>query len=314
MTHGVRLVNIDGAWTSESERSQMEVDTAQEVSDGTAKNAEQDNRLSTLEATKIGPPWTQDPTSHDLYPETGTGDAGIGTLESPVAHVAIGTQEGAGVSGIEGALVDNDDLSGGGILLIGIRDVDPQNPPNPPVENSPVWVLGNPVLLGNQVMVELSQEITEDHEVVFGPTTTLNNRHFSPLLLGQKKVYSQIEEETDAGDYDVLDQGDVEIVSLTLASSYVVGATFTFSVYLENNGNKTTAFDVLLKLDGATVVTYERDVNGSGGIVTDSFPIQTPVNAGQVISLDVNAASTHGNSQGWVMGSKQVTTIRIQQG
>jgi hypothetical protein len=260
-------------------------------------------------------PWQVADVTFDLYPNTDPGNAGIGTLEKPVSHVAIGTQEGTGVSGIEGLLLDNDDLQGGGIMLFGVRDVDPANPPDPVIENSPVFVIGNPVALGNQVMVELSQAITEDHEVVFGPTITLSGgRHFAPLVLGPKKVYSQSEEATDAADHNVLDLGDVEIVSLTLVNSYVVGATFTFSVFLENLGGKATEFDVLLKLDGVTQGTYERSFTGSGGVVTDSFPITATVNAGQVISLDVNAISTAPQSQGWVMGTTQESLLRVQQG
>ena len=294
------------------------IETVQKEQDSDSEQIKNDLNAHTQNKTdphETLVPWDVDGTVFNLYPNTTSpNDAGIGTLEKSVAHIAIGTQEAPGTGGMEGFLMDMADADGGGVLLMGLRGVDPANPPSPVVENSPVWVLGNPVVLGNQVMVELDQPITADHEVLFGPTVTLNGRHFSPLLPGPEKVYSQTETATDATDVNVLDLGEVEIVSLTLVNSYVVGATLFFQVYLENLGNQATDFDVILKVDGVEAARYPRTFIASGGVVAESFPIQNPINAAQVLSLDVEATSTGPQSQGWVRGALQTTTIRIQQG
>lgn len=261
-------------------------------------------------------PWDVDATSGDLYPDTIVpGDAGIGTIEKAVAHVAIGTQENVGTSGIEGALLDNSDANGGGLMLIGIRDVDPQNPPDPPVENSQVWLLGSPVYVGSQLYLEVPRTLTADHEVLIGPSVdSPSGRHYAPLILGPEKVYSQTQEVTDATDYNVLDAGEVEIVSMTLTDPYVVGSSASFSVYLENLGNKVTLFDVILKINGVEAGRYHRELVSNGGVVSDAFPTQNALSAADAISLDVEATGTAPQSQGWVRGTIQQTVIRISQG
>ena len=252
----------------------------------------------------------------DLYPNTIVpGDAGLGTIEKAVAHVAIGTQENVGTSGIEGLLGDNSDANGGGLMLIGIRDVDPQAPPDPPVENSQVWLLGAPVYIGSQMYLEVPQVLTADHEVLIGPSVTSpSGRYFSPLFLGPEKVYSQTQEATDTTDVNVLDAGEVEIVSMTLTDPYVAGSSAAFSIYLENLGNKATLFDVILKVNGVEVGRYHRELVENGGVVSDSFPTSNAMNAADVITLDVDATGTAPQSLAWVRGTIQPTLIRISQG
>lgn len=295
-----QIANITGLEDEQAAQDQA-------LADHTADEGDPHNTLK---------PWDVDAASGDLYPDPIVpGDAGIGTLEKAVAHIALGTQEDVGTSGIEGALLDNPDANGGGLMLIGIRDVDPQNPPDPPVENSQIWLLGSPVYVGSQIYLEVPRTLTADHEVLIGPSVEFSSgRHYAPLILGPEKIYSQTQDVTDATDYDVLDTGDVEIVSMTLTDPYVVGSSAAFSVYLENLGNKATLFDVILKVNGVEAGRYHRELVGNGSVVSDAFPTQNPLSAADVLSLDVEATSTHAQSQGWVRGTTQATTVRISQG
>ena len=260
-------------------------------------------------------PWKVDPAGGDLFPEMPTGTPGIGKLEACVDYIAIG---GQGTDAMEGMIYQRDDSDQGGVTVLGLRNVDPQNPPAPPLAgNAPLELNGSAtIVMTGGLWIELQQAIDTDHELILQPSQTLaDGRIVAPIVVGPEKVYTQQEQATDNQDHDVLDSGEVEIVSLTLTNSYAVNvSTFSFRVMLDNPGNQSTLFDVILKVDGVEAGRYPRTLVGNNAVVADSFPIQTPVTAGQVISLDVEAISTGPQSQGWVRGTLQPTTITIGQG
>lgn len=272
--------------------------------------------LDTVGTEKIGPPWQQDETSGNLFPnEINSATPGVGTASNPVNHVSIGS---AGDEGAEGYLTQRMALDGGGVSLIGYKGYDPDNPAVRPVRgNAYLELNGNAVLVATGgLWIEIQDQITEDHECIFGPSATLSDgRHFAPLLLGQKKVYAYTESAEDALDYDVLDVGEVEVVSMTLVNAYAKDvSTFGFSVVLDNPGGKNTRFITILKLDGTEMQRYSRTVNGNSITLNDSVTLGNDVSAGQVISLDVEAIGSHGQSQGWVRGTDTPTRIEIKQG
>lgn len=316
MTVAVRLEDLGDGWTSEAERSQMEADAATSIETSTSKNIEQDGRLDTLEAEKIGPPWEQDPASGDLYPlEFGAGDPGIGSAAHPVSHVAFGHQ---GEFGSEGFLHERGAADGGGLLVVAYRGVDPDSLPGYPYDgNAYLELNGSATLIATGgLWLQLSQTIAEDHEVIIGPSVTLpDGRFFSPLKVGPEKIYQHSQQATDALDYNVLDQGEVEIVSMTLTNDYTVSvSTFSYSVQIDNPGNKDTTFQIIVKVDGLEVTRRSRTLNQNSVNVSDSATIQNALSVGQVVSLDVQAESSHASSQGWVRGTVSPTSIKTQQG
>lgn len=318
MTVAVRLVDMGGGWNTEAERSALEAGTASSISDSSAKNTEQDARLDTLEAEKIGPPWTLDPTSGDLYPVEHNADTpGIGTVDNPCGHLAIGP---AGAAGMEGFLYPRDPAAGGGLAVVGLAGADPENPPPSPVQGNAMLVLNGAAVLvaTGGLWIEVSTPITEDHEVIFGASSALpDGRNFAPILVGPEKVYTFREYEEDAADHNVLDLGETEIVSMTLVNSYAANvSTFGFSIELENLGGKNTIFDVILKIDAVEVGRTSRTINNASVVVSENTILSNALTAGQIISLDVDAVGTHGQSQGWVRGAppKPPTSIDIQQG
>ena len=264
----------------------------------------------------LGYTWKQDPTYRDLYPELYAGETpGIGTIDNPVNHVSIGHQ---GAGGSEGFLVERSALDGGGVSVIGIKGLDPSNPPPRPVQgNTIVELNGTATLVASGVLwLELATPLTEDHEVILGDSTTLaDGRHFSPLLLGPKKIYQFSEFAEDAADYDVLTLGETEIVSLTTTNSYAADvSTFSYGVTLDNAGGQDTIFDIIIKLNGVEVGRDTFTYQGVGQRFSDSGTISSAVTAGDVISLHVDATGTHPNSEGWVRGTARATRIEIQQG
>ena len=293
-TRAVRLIDMTGT-ALPSDLAEEEIQTGVRIADA------------------VGKPWAVDGATGDQYPSV---DAGLGRITDPVAHVAVGHQDTE--SGIEGVIIERTDENGGGIQIIGIRDLDPALPaPDPVVANAPSEIAGDPILLTGRVWVQVDAPITADYEVLAGPSqSTQDGRHFAPLIMGPKKIYQYEETASSPADVDVLTiGGEVEIVALTLVNAYPVEVSvFAFQVQLENLSNKTTAFDVIFKADGIEASREAHALNRNTLFVSGSFPIDAPLIAGQVISLDVEAVGTHAQSQGWVMGSIALTEIQMKHG
>ena len=263
----------------------------------------------------LGYTWKQDPTYRNLYPELYAGETpGVGTADSPVNHIVMGH---TGTLGSEGFIAEREAADGGGLLVAGYKGVDPATPTNPVQGNAFLELNGSAVLVASGALwVELSNPITETHEILLGESSTLTDgRHFSPLLLGSKKIFTFYEFAEDVSDYDVLTLGETELVSLTTTNSYAADvSTFSYGVTLDNAGGQDTIFDIILKVNGVEVGRDTFTYQGVGQRFTDSGKITSAITAGDIISLHADATGTHPNSEGWVRGTTRATKIEIQQG
>lgn len=300
MAFGVRIVGYDIAGLSEVERCDAETAAGQKVEDS------------------IGPPWTQDPIKGDLYPLSfGGGTPGLGQVDTPVNHLAIGT---TGEDGSEGFLVERPDSSGGGLLVIAYKGFDPENPPPDPIEaNAPIELAGNAVFVAGALGVMVASEFDKDHEVIFGPTVTLSDgRIFAPLQVGPEKVYGQEQTVTDVRDYDVLTIGGEVLVidpGLTLLLDYAANvSSISLSLLLENLGTRDTIFDVIVKKDSVEVGRTSRTVNSGQLTVSETAQLVNPALTSSVFEVFVEAIGTHQKSEGFVRGAISTSTLSIRQG
>lgn len=270
--------------------------------------------LAGLLDEKVGLPWKVKEITGDLYPGDGV-DPGIGTLDDPVNHLAVGHRS---PSGMEGLLAERNALEGGGLMVLGQRDTDPDAPVVPPVQgNAIVELNGNAILVATGgLWLQVQSPLLVDHEILVGPSTQIgSSRHFAPVIVGPEKVYEHFESAENPNDLNIRDTGETEIVSMTLTNDYTAYvSSFSFQIHLDNPGKKQTDFDVILKANAVEAARYTRSFTENGGLVSDAITLQLPRVIGDVISLDVDATPTHGQAQAWVRGTIQPTSIQISQG
>lgn len=262
--------------------------------------------------------WDTDPATGDMYPlgASAEKDSGIGTLAKGAGHLILGNA--AVADGMEGAISRRPAIVGGGVEVIGSKQLDPQQPIVRPIKGDAyVELNGSAVLVATGgLWIEMASPLDKDHELLIGPSTQIaDGRYFSPLVLGGEKVYTYFDEATDPRDLDVLDVGEVLIVSLTMTNDYAADvSSFSFSVLVENTASKLSLFDIILKLDGVEVDRYPRSVSGGELTISDTAIIGSPVSTGQVATMYVEATGTNPQSQAWVRGATQASKLRVQQG
>ncbi len=270
-------------------------------------------------AKLLGPPWKIS-SEGDLLVDSVNGETpGIGGYDNSPAFYAVGE---ATTLGVEGFTAYRQATGAGGGACVGWRNEQLPSGGVLPEANAPWEIRGNAVMLtAETVLLETPNPITEDYYLIATPSIQgADGKHYAPLALGPRVVYSQRDTATDTRDLDVTDTS-VQVVSLTLANSYpnAEDINFTYGVQLQENGGRTVIFTVDFYLNAAPpsapTFSIEASMSGNSQYLTQTYAdLADPLTAGDVITMWVTGVGTQQLSDGWVMGSIQPSLLEVKQG
>ena len=261
--------------------------------------------------------WKVDPATGDMYPEgpAPSNDAGIGTVDNSPLFVAVG---GQGAQSVEGYMSGRQD---GGNAIVGYRGESPTRNILP-TANAPVELAGTAlVATAETFLIETSgSSSTDEHYAILSETIVYQGKNYRALLVGPRYVPTLTDSATDTRDIDVTDTTEL-VVSVTLSNAYPNpdDTSFAYAVRLAERGGRTTLFDIEFFVNAGPPSTpaysVSTSLNGGSQYYTENItPLLDPLSAGDVVSMYVTGTGTHVQSDGWVEGSVQVSSIEVRQG
>lgn len=208
----------------------------------------------------------------------------------------IVTKNSDGLRGLMGAKSPAD---GGMISLVGVDETGISGGD----ANLPVEVDGSGIFLTADGVYALKIEpgaISTPHYLLLGdPFLGPRGLTYSPLQIGPELPREQIETFTDAADFSLTPENTTqEVVSGTLAATYIATTTFAWECQCDNRGDRAADFSIQPMVDAVplgppTVVTLSL----GDQLVTGNVEFIAPPVAGAVVSLEVT-------SQNWAQPTR----------